>query len=697
MAGYTLPGGMLYIGHGLRSPRGDVEPAQIDPTLKVAVRNVDTFGATMGYWPSYHKISPEARAGYLIWLAGGRRDPHAYIGFVFLFFYGLERRALVDIPADERLKIELPLLRAEVQRLLGIYGGNNSFRGYATKFLDVLDLQLAQGGSNAASPPPLDPERHWVPPLSLMAEVGRLASAGRPVPAEWALAWAWYHPEIHLRTSATRCTKEFTALFTSRYRAAHGDGIRVRPGKSRIQFDYYAASAGLGSAQVSMDAPDVFAQAAPRKHLESLVESVSADLDAYSRFLGRNPSGGSSLAAAALLPDDLRGAQSPEVVALIQWGTRLAESGIATTGADVLSRWPSKASDRLAKPETVALARLLGRHGLGIEPDVRLGGPAILAAAKVILFETGGEAPPQSATPAYASAATLLHLATAVASADGHVSPSEQQHLVDHLERALELTAGERLRLQAHLRWLTAAGVKLTGLSKRVEALSQPQRTSVADLLVTVAAADGAISPEEITSLTKIFKLLGLDPADVHSSLHAHLAGGRQPPASRPVTVREAGAPDPGYPVASPGRVGADAPSAAFSLDAEAIQAKFAETAAVGALLADIFSDDEPVHTMALSPEVAGGPTSAGAPGDSAAAPIPGLDAAHSGFLRTVLTRSSWSRAEIEELAEEGHLMPDGVLDTINEFALDIAGEPLLEEDQLDMFTVNDYARQELQ
>jgi tellurite resistance protein len=698
VAGYAVPGGMLYVGRGLQAPRGGTEPAQIDPTLKVATRGVDVANARMGYWPSYDRISPQARGGYLTWLADGRRDPRADIGFAFLFLYGLERRALVDIPSDKRLNAELEALRSEVQRLLGIYGSNGSFRGYAARFLNVLDLQLAEHSSAESGPPPLDAESRWEPPLRLRVEPGAMASDGRPVPAGWAMAWAWYHPEIHLRTPATRCTKEFIALFESRYRAAHGDGIRVKPGKSTIRIDYYSASSGIGSAELSMGVPDVFTMAAPRKQLDKIVESVTADLDAYSRFLGRNPEGKGSIAAAALLPEDLAGEPSPEVTALIDWASGLAESRAAARGADLLALWPAKSPEKLAKAEAVTLATLLARHRLGLEPDVRLGGPAITTASKVVTFRTGTDAQPQTATPAYAGAATLLHLATAVAAADGHVSPEEQQHLVQHLERALDLTLGERGRLEAHMRWLAATGVKLTGLTKRVEVLSAQQRASIGDLLVAVAAADGVLSPDEVTSLSKIFKLLGLDPAEVHSRLHALLAGGRPLPATKPVTVREAGAPDPGYPITTRGMAPTEPAEESFALDAEVIQAKFAETAAVGALLADIFNEDEPEAAAAPSPALTVIEDSAvlQSPAAPAAPAFEGLDPAHSQFLRALLAQGRWSRGELEELAEEHNLMPDGALDTINEYALDVAGEPLLEEDDPDTFTVNDYAREEL-
>ena len=109
IAGYEIPGGMIYVGKSLPPVGGwqDVEPALINPSLPVARRKPDVAGESMGYWPSYSEISPQAHAAYLSWLAGGRSDPGAYIGYVFLFFYGLERRrdALIEKCAAEWSKV----------------------------------------------------------------------------------------------------------------------------------------------------------------------------------------------------------------------------------------------------------------------------------------------------------------------------------------------------------------------------------------------------------------------------------------------------------------------------------------------------------------------------------------------------------------------------------------------------------------
>ena len=117
----------MYIGNGAKSVDGyETEPCLIDPRLPVGWKRPDWAGDTMGYWPSYDRIDRRARAAYLNWLIDGRLDKSAYIGYVFLFFYGLERRLLVDLGADFGHP-DAAVLVAEIERLVGIYGDNRSF------------------------------------------------------------------------------------------------------------------------------------------------------------------------------------------------------------------------------------------------------------------------------------------------------------------------------------------------------------------------------------------------------------------------------------------------------------------------------------------------------------------------------------------------------------------------------------------
>ena len=202
--------------------------------------------------------------------------------------------------------------------------------------------------------------------MALRVGLGELAADGTPVSADWALAWAYYHPEIYLRTPATRCAAEFEALFRTRYTERHGPGLPIRATAKMLTLDYHSASAGIGQAELSTKLPDVLTQAGPSKKLAALVEECTTDLDAYSRYLGRNPDARGTLPAAALLPPELADNAGGDDLARLNSFVNAALDGQASAVVDageLLAFWPLATPGKVAKAEAVTLAQLLSARG----------------------------------------------------------------------------------------------------------------------------------------------------------------------------------------------------------------------------------------------------------------------------------------------------------------------------------------------
>ncbi|MDP2606207.1 MAG: TerB N-terminal domain-containing protein [Deltaproteobacteria bacterium] len=661
IAGYRIPDGMVYLGKGLASVAGySVEPALIDPSLPTNRSNSDRTGGGMTYWPSYSSILPECRAAYLDWLAAGRRDPTAYIGYVFLYFYGLERRALGDALRSEKAGRDVPAIIREVEQLLQVYAGNGSFQNYATQFLDVLKVMSVE---STEFEPPMERAGYELP-VSLRVGIGRIIAAGKPLPANWALSWFLMHPETSLRTPAKRCPEEFNELFHTRYRREFGDGLVLKPNRSKLKIAFRPASASFGGqVELNMDLPDIAALTAPLSKLRQIGESCAADLDAFSRWVGRNPAAPKTIAAVALLPSELATShQSQEAEGLWDWIKSVVGQGdrVMCNADDLLCHCASFGSGKLSKSEAVLLAQLLEKGGYGIEPDVRFGGAPVTPGGMVVIFTLPRDAT-AIASPQYAAATVLLHLAVAVSAADGSISESEKQQLEGHMARTLALSTTERLRLSAHLVWLMASQPSLTGLKKRLEPLDLRQRSAMADFIIGVAGADGQISPDEIRTVSKVYPMLGLAADDVYSHIHAMAAGAATVvEGNEPITVIPA-QPSTGY--AIPPRPG---PTQTVQLDMTTVKTKLAESAQVAAILDDIFTDEDTLNVpQSVQPLASAGK----------------VPAAHGVLLSRLAERSEWSRTEFEAIAKECGLMPDGAIDMLNEAAFEHTGAPVIEGD----------------
>ncbi len=667
--------GMLYVGQGLPSVSGGfaTEAALVDPDLP-RVLPPGGVAPTIPYWPSYAGLSPEARGYYVHWLLGGRQDPATPIGYVFLFFYGIERRLLADSISSESARAEAPALLAEVARLLAIYGQNGSFQSYATDFLVAV---RAQRGLDA----PLDitsalGRRGPELPLGVRVVIGQLVATARPIPADLAFAWVCGHPETRLRTAARRCERELRELFAHRYKAQFGTGMTLDPNKKRLSVEYRPASPSFAGSSITIavgDLPDIAALSKPVNALRTLFESCLDDLEGLSRLLGRSAAEASSIRGLTFLPKELlQSRETPELVELRTWlnGIVPAEQPALVPARELSSRLAPE-SPEIRKADFADAARLLETLGFGVEPDVRFGARAPKPDEPVALFRT----PPNEAgvpTAAFHAAGLVLRLAAEVAASDEEINDAEQEELEAQLERALDLEPGERRRLRAHLKWLVVARPGLVGLKKHLERLDSAGRSRIAQYAVAIAGADGHIDPAEVKTLQKIYRALGLEPSQVFADVHNVQASATRPP-TEPVTIQEAVPGPSGFrvPDAPP------TPRTGVVLDRHAIERKLVETAAVSSLLSRIFVDEDSV------PEPPPQPKPDHTRGLEAAAPltVAGLDQAGCSLLRALADLQTISRSDFEALAAERGMLPDGALETLNEAAFQCCNEPALEGD----------------
>ena len=645
--GYEIHGGMIYVGHNLPSVnRGTVEPALIDPTQPINAAAANCRVRMLNYWSNYSYADPSARASYLQWLANGRDDPEADIGYVFLYFYGLERRVLADSPTDD----ELAVIVREVERLRSVYSKNGSFSGYSSGFLDYLAATRTQTDAELGDEPP--PLVRFNIPFNLRLKLGRLAADGEPLPAKWAYAWFYCDPRSRLPTVAERCADQVKALFAITYGQRHGDGLLLPPNKTRLKITYRPASASFGESLVrAMDVPDVSVLTTPYSKVEVVANECFEQLDGYSRYLGRNGNDLTSLDARLLLPvplwpeslqTALRGRVSGQLEKPAASPLRLGE---------LLA--PFEVTSAPTRAQYLALTRALGAIGVGIEPDLRFTKEVPALEDPVGLFTLDGV---EKLGANFGLFALIVQLGSVVAHASGAMSGTEVEKIRLHLEKSEELDANGKRRLLARMSTYRTNAPPTTGLRATIEKLSSNTRLEVIDFLLTIVCADDVVDPAEVRVMEKIYTLCGLDKSALYSRLHGMAA------------APESGSPAP--------RID----SGPIKLDHAKVARLKAASDEVGKKLAAIFVD-EPVPVEVPKPEEP--PETSGA---QAPAGLRGLDPAHAELLTVVLERAQWTRAEFEELCSDKGLMPDGAIERINEASFTQFDEPMIEgEDPLEI------------
>ncbi len=645
IAGLVLPGGMIYIS----STGSDYLGAPvIRKDLNVFASFVDVSLPLLGYWPSYSTISPEARKAYLQWLAGGRKAPDAHIGYVFLFFYGLEQRVLVDANEGLTARIDIAVIKCEIKRLINIYNQNNSFERYARNFLAYIESSNMDK-KYYLSEPPIFYKRGYELPLELRIALGQLALDQRPVSAEWAFAWVQTDPNISFRMPAIRCAEQFAMLFKQEYINLYGEGIVLKCNKTKLQLTYHPASSSLSGMEFkhnNHNIPDITAVKGPIAKLQSLVDVCTEILDPYSRYLGRTgPNKAHALEGLILLPIEIWPEPSRSELNLIKSIT--FEQGLTVmTFGELCARLKSTAV--LPRDKILALAGVLESINIGIEPNVLAGSRLPKPEEDIALFRIDKEATTYD-DPAYRIAVITLDLSCAAALADGEVSSDEIITLNTHIDSWGHLDKDQHAHLKAYLQLSIKNPVAVGSLKKNLAQITLDEKHTIARFLAHLAQADGVVSPKEVKFLERIYKMLGVNTQLVYTNLHtsaAHFTG-------------------------SPEQQGA----ADFVLDAERIAQLKKETAEVSILLSTIFQEDvspQPIPTESVCPEEKQ---------QKDTRLILGLDYDHSAFLRLLISRKSWLRSELVDVASDMELMLDGALENINETMLDTFDETLTEGD----------------
>lgn len=648
----------------------DADASTIVMSLPVGVAD---RAMPLPYWPRYSDADPDQRAQYLDWMAGGRARPDIAVGYVFIFFYGLERRVLID-GADE------DLARAEVQRLLTIYGGNLSFRRYASDFLAFSALRDGErpAGTSQAE---LDERLRPLAGASATALVTVLAwhhAQNRPLPAEYAAAVVRDVEGAKRSAVVTQSANELLSLFKIRYRETFGEGLLLEAAKRPLTIEYRPASPSLLELgrKLSTTVPDVLGRPAQFRRVLALWNDCVDDL----RKANAKKKGAKALDAAgwAALPPELRAEYDhPDQD---RWDGAvaglpvLAGFHLATIG-QLAELTGLERSERLTAAQIKRISARAADVGYATEPDGRVRAKASDAKNEVLIWRA---APTELPEPKlYAAVFAMLSLAMTVAMADGVFTDEEHEVINSFLAELFTLDDAMRVRVDAMKQLMTRDPSRLAAVAKTLRSTRTPaELAKVGAVLVAIAAADGTIADVEEKALRSLYKNLGLPPSELAAAI---ARTGARLARDGVVQVQDGTLGNGSVPIPPP-------PDAApkLLLDHAAIEAIVADTKDVAAILAEVFDGeaDEPIPQPAPSassesrlpiPEL---PRAS----DTTTRLAQGLDVRYHAVLEELLGREEWSAADVRRVAERHRLMPAAILDTINAWSDATLGDFLIED-----------------
>jgi len=674
---YTIHNPLTYWSNGSVSPD---EASCLDTKLTIGQpHNPNT--PLLPYWPRYSQITPDQRAKYLLWLSTGKDNELEEIGYAFLYFYGLERRALVD-------KKDPDLVMPEVRRLLDRYRTSSSFNTYLGDFLAYITAMKLETLLE-------DDLKKYFPDMTELTESMTLVAlawcAQKETPLPWQLAYsvARHFSGTTIPSVVKKDNTYLEKIFQTRYLSTFDGGLSVVPAKNIYQLGYGPASPSL-LMQISNTSGTTRPAIAPcsipnplgRKkqfgNLFSLWENCIRDIKPFLTQILKND-GAINWQAYASLPEELKSIiPHPDQDS---WNRLFEESrqekswALVTTSslAEVIG---IEKRNQLTAVQSRNLAKTIYDGGYALLPDIRHAGNSYQWDETLVLLPlpttTDDTGDLSSSFPSYA---LMLELGIGIAASDGHIDPSERAHLRTFFGENFTLSDFEKQCLEALEDLYIQKPPSLTRLGKRLkEGLDPDTRLSVAHYLVGMATADGTIDPKERTNLDRIFKAMEIEEGYLRWLLTRE---GKTDPADAPVIVHS-----------GTGHVGGEAiplpeteitPS--FSIDKAAVARILVETKEVSNILGEIFTkeetdpgdfvfedDDQPRDVQMQETS-------------SSEYSIEGLPPRYVPVLEELLTTEAWTKDEFVHLVKCHNCMPNDTLEVINEWAEAELGDFLLEDE----------------
>lgn len=668
-ADLVLADGMVYTSE--RSLPWPGEPSAIITSLSVASSPAHPL-QDFGYWPAYDRITPEQRRCYLEWLASGRKDSdptQRCLGYVFLFFYGLERRIILEGDHDA-------IFLEEIIRLLELYGPAHKSRSLRTYFLQLLHFAGWQLGAEAYRdlwPRLLDLEGDRPNEDGLRFVMANLCQRGEAL--DWSVAYrlAFVNELSRRSTVVSRAQDKFFALFQQRYSDQFGGAFVPKAAKQDTVVPYRPASSVMAqlryerrhSRQFEVRIPNVLGLHSQFKALPEIWNSCIEDLSGYSRTLSSRKQGRmSDVARWQALPSDLQQAEEhPLRASLDEIRAHAAREDDYTfvpvaTLANLLEI-PER--PKLTSLQSRQLVEVLNHLGWQLAPDPQITGLALAWTQEVTIY------PKIAAEPAAGNLSgltRLLYLAVSIAAADGVIEAEELQAFY----RIIEAQAPDQIEL-THLRATEAAlrrdaHVPLRSLPQISKLVPKESREFVLRTMGYIAAADGEVTLDELKILRRMARAFELEVNSVEKLFEDE--------SFREVTIaNRRGATRDGEPI--PSRpLGA----AAFKLDDARIAALSQETREVISLLSTVMAEPEEAECPPASSTSRSAPAP---PPNSVPEWLSGLDSRYHNAVLALSRRDEMTSQDFDCLAADSHLMPDDLLNTVNTWADETLGDFLLE------------------
>lgn len=265
---FTL-NGLFYITE--RDVSNKIKSA-INLKLKTEIPYQYNYSLPIGYYPNYEYLTPVQRATYLKLLENGFNALTLDIGYVFLYFYGLEYRFF-----KEYNELEANEIIEEVKRLRVLFKENKSFNSYSSKFL--LYAEFLKHKEKVALN-----EDYFLNSEELSFYIAILTNRKENISKEIVLKYIKLCGFLSRSVIPSRCENEFKELFYYEFDKKYPAGLECKQQKRIIKIQYYSCSGNFEKAIFNIPSA-IYGEYTFCNRFSKIIDKCCEKLSEYSKYI----------------------------------------------------------------------------------------------------------------------------------------------------------------------------------------------------------------------------------------------------------------------------------------------------------------------------------------------------------------------------------------------------------------------------
>ena len=523
--GYVV-GGMVYVGTPPEITNFDNKPelskAFIDPDKSVSNGQFNDQGEFAPFAASYSKIDSASRASYLKWLANGKKDTNFSPSYFLMYFFGLERRYMLDDSTDE----EKQAIVQEVKRIMEVMP-RRKLKPYLKHFLSFVGIientsSYCEGFSD---------EVEGNLPFNLKAELGCvLAEEGRFTSLQM-LNWFLYHSESRLGQAAEKYPEEFCELFRAKLDQRRPHGIKVALHQNQqiapLMIEYYSASeefiTNVGLKHKGKPVPDISDFKEPHSFVQKLADEVENNLSTYCRFCSENRNVRNKVEAIALLPLALRKTRTIKGLRKYHnWANQVIKDGGISTAGEAIALVEGKKSTTIYREQWEKTTSLFALAGFGLAPDTNLFHRPVKSEIPAVVFSLEErEKFERVNSDQYRFELTKLAIGSFILWASQENAQEKKEAFGRVYSGVSGLTEHETKCIEANFKYLNGAYPDQIYFQRVQLELQDNQKLELRAVVVEMAKVAGELKSATVSALESHYEALKIDRQFAYSDLHA--------------------------------------------------------------------------------------------------------------------------------------------------------------------------------